>query len=214
MLKVGQVTKAYDKLSTMTCTNPRDMGRILTTLSLQEELGTEAVFVCGSRRFGYYLPDSDLDITIYYKTVGNEKLSVEHLLYLDLFEFIRGINPKGIEKDKLLVEDNSVEHRWDTEYTGAKVFHIPAFDIHLRVHTDLYTFEKEKAVHELVQRRVHKRIIDKIKYYRLNDPSDYPIKGANIYNSLKEQYVDKNPNVLRRLYWWITSYLHHPKEFM
>ena len=214
MHKVGQVTKVYDELSTFTCSDPRYMGRILTLQALKEELGTEAVFICGSHRFGYQIPESDMDITIYYKTIGHEKLSVEHLIYSNIFEFIRSISPEGISKDELLMEDKSVEHRWDTECTGAKVFHIPVFDIHLRVHTDLNTFQNEKAIHDLVKKRVPKRTIDKLKYYRLHDPSDYPIKGANIYKSLKEQYVDKNPNILRRLYWWITSYLHHPREFM
>ena len=214
MHKVGQVTKVYDELPTFTCSDIRHMGRTLTLHSLETELGKEAVFLCGSHRFGYHTRDSDMDITIYYKTIGGEKISTEHLIYLDMFEFIRGLHPKGIEKDKLIREDTSVEHKRDNENTGAVVFYIPAFDIHLRVHTDMATFQNEKKVHDLVVKRVPKRIIEKIRYYRLNDPSDYPIKGANIYKSLKEQYVDGNPNILRRLYWWITSYLHHPKEFM
>ena len=214
MYRLDRVIDIKNGLSTHTCSNIIHMGRTLTVHALEMELGEEAVFLCGSRRFGYHIPDSDMDIAIYYKTISGEKLSTEHLIYLDMFEFIRGLHPKGIEKDKLIREDTSIEHKRDNENTGAVVFYIPAFDIHLRVHTDMTTFQKEKKIHELMEKRVPVRIIDKIKYYRSNDPSNYPIKGVNIYKSLKEQYVDNDPSLFKRLYWYITSYLHHPKEFM
>lgn len=214
MHKVGQVTKVYDELPTFTCSNIKHMGRTLTLHSLEMELGEDSVFVCGSHRFGYQIPESDMDIAIYYKTISGEKLSTEHLIYLDIFELIRGLHPEGITKDKLIREDVSIEHRYDRESTGAIVFYIPTLDIHLRVHTDMDAFQKEKKIHELMEKRIPVRIIDKIKYYRSNDPSDYPIKGVNIYKSLKEQYVDNDPSLFKRLYWYITSYLHHPKEFM
>jgi len=168
---------------------PKDTASVISGLQLELVNPMEHLFVHGSRRFGYHLPESETDITIYMNT--GDRCQMHDILNLlqDAFDF-RSFQMHMSSWETITLRTVQEEYLDDflPNDEGVAYFHLPLHRLHIRVYNSLRLFNKEKELLELIDKCISDSDISDIIDLRIEGK---PYNGKAAIDILKNKYKDK-----------------------
>lgn len=168
---------------------PKDTTIFLSNVRLRLVDPENHLFIHGSRRFGYHLPSSETDVTIFMDTKGPCVVKEILCLLQDTFS-LDNIHMYMANTSTLSFRTIKEEYLDDflPNDDGITYFHLPLHRVHVRVYCDLDLFIKEKKELEYIEQNITDKEIWSILDKRKIDES---YDGKEVIDMLKSMYRNK-----------------------
>lgn len=169
---------------------PKDTTIFLSNVRLRLVDPENHLFIHGSRRFGYHLPSSETDVTVYMDTKG--PCSIKEILCLlqDTFS-LDSIHMYMSNSSTLSFRTIKEEYLDDflPNDDGITYFHLPFHRVHIRVYCNLDLFTKEKEELDYIERNItDKEIWSILDNRKIGEHYD----GKEVIDLLKSIYKTKS----------------------